>query len=230
MPRAMVEMLSMENPPKTDPPPDAAARKKSTSPRRKSSRSPARTATTPPAGASGEGQVTFGDEQQITFKSGDEVQKVRKDIRDGYKYLRQAAKEKGRRSTRSPTPHPRALGEEQTMAVADNAESPQSKASRRHKQREGRKAKREFSKLAMKAERAAAERGGDQLAKRQLPPHLSSKTPKGTLKGKGGKGKEKEKGGKGKGKKKKGGKGKGKKKGRNKGKGQKSKRKVTLDS
>ena len=207
MPRAMVEMLSMENPPKTDPPPDAAARKKSTSPRRKSSRSPARTATTPPAGASGEGQVTFGDEQQITFKSGDEVQKVRKDIRDGYKYLRQAAKEKGRRSTRSPTPHPRALGEEETKALADKAESPQTKASRRHKQREGRKAKREFSKLAMKAERAAAERGGDQLAKRQLPPHLK---------------------GKGKGKKKKGGKGKGKKKGKNKGKGQKSKRSVTL--
>ena len=209
MPRAMVEMLSMENPPKTDPPPDAAARKKSTSPRRKSSRSPARTATTPPAGASGEGQVTFGDEQQITFKSGDEVQKVRKDIRDGYKYLRQAAKEKGRRSTRSPTPHPRALGEEETKALADKAESPQPKASRRHKQREGRKAKREFSKLAMKAERAAAERSGDLMEKRQLPPHLK---------------------GKGKGKKKKGGKGKGKKKGRNKGKGQKSKRKVTLDS
>jgi hypothetical protein len=221
MPRAMVEMLSMENPPKTDPPPDAAARRKSTSPRKKSSRSPARAATTPPAGTSGEGQVTFGDEQQITFKSGDEVQKVRKDIRDGYKYLRQAAKEKGRRSTRSPTPHPRALGEEQTMAIADNAESPQSKASRRHKQREGRKAKREFSKLAMKAERAAAERGGDLMAKRQLPLHL---------KGKGGKGKEKEKGGKGKGKKKKGKKGKGKKKGRDKGKGQKSKRKVTLDT
>ena len=207
MPRAMVEMLSMENPPKTDPPPDAAARRKSTSPRKKSSRSPARAATTPPAGTSGEGQVTFGDEQQITFKSGDEVQKVRKDIRDGYKYLRQAAKEKGRRSTRSPTPHPRAQGEGETEAKADEAESPQPNASRRHKQRAVRKARREFSKLAKKADRAAAEHGGDQQKKRQLPPHLK---------------------GKGKGKKKKGGKGKGKKKGKSKGKGQESKRSVTL--